>query len=203
MLPSKNPGPSNPRPRRWSPDPKSWPTGPLLVFGALGYLGVFQNQAPLHKPQSAMILMRGTQKGPMSFESPHILGYQWCIPGPLKEPRIMAQYPKIESIGSIGSTILALLELQVHYPPPPNNKTSPLLHIGTILGDLMLGGWGGLVLGGRDYNMKHMPKTITTIPNRETIYTPYLDTLDPYFGPFGSPGTLLPWSLGVSFHRKL
>ena len=35
------------------------------------------------------------------------------VPGPPKEPKIMAQYPKIESIGSIGSIILAILEVQV------------------------------------------------------------------------------------------
>ena len=35
-------------------------------------------------------------------------------------------------------------------PPPPNNKTSPLLHIGTILGGFSIGGWGGLVSGGGD-----------------------------------------------------
>ena len=35
--------------------------------------------------------------------------------------------------------------------PTPNNRTSPLLHIGTILGGFSTGGWGGLVLGGRDY----------------------------------------------------
>ena len=32
-----------------------------------------------------------------------------CLPGPPKEPKIMAQYPKIKSIGSIGSIILAIL----------------------------------------------------------------------------------------------
>ena len=35
------------------------------------------------------------------------------VPGPLKEPKIMTLYPKIESIGSIGSNILAILEVQV------------------------------------------------------------------------------------------
>ena len=35
------------------------------------------------------------------------------VPGPPKEPKIMDQYPKIESIGSIGSVILAILEVQV------------------------------------------------------------------------------------------
>ena len=30
------------------------------------------------------------------------------LPGPPKEPNTMAQYPKIESIGSIGSIILAI-----------------------------------------------------------------------------------------------
>ena len=35
------------------------------------------------------------------------------LPGPPKEPNIMAQYPKIESIGSIGSIVLAILEVQV------------------------------------------------------------------------------------------
>ena len=34
--------------------------------------------------------------------------------GPPKEPKIMAQYPKTESIGSIGSIILALLGLIRH-----------------------------------------------------------------------------------------
>ena len=29
-----------------------------------------------------------------------------CVPGPPKEPKIMDQYPKIESIGSLGSIIL-------------------------------------------------------------------------------------------------
>ena len=33
--------------------------------------------------------------------------------GPPKEPKIMAQYLKIESTGSIGSIILAILEVQV------------------------------------------------------------------------------------------
>ena len=35
------------------------------------------------------------------------------LPGPPKEPKIMAQYSNIESIGSIGSIILAILEVQV------------------------------------------------------------------------------------------
>ena len=35
------------------------------------------------------------------------------LPGPPEESRIMDQYPKIESIGSIGSIILAILEVQV------------------------------------------------------------------------------------------
>ena len=35
------------------------------------------------------------------------------IPGPPKEPKIMAQYRKTESIGSIGSIISAILEVQV------------------------------------------------------------------------------------------
>ena len=29
-------------------------------------------------------------------------------------------------------------------PPPPNNKTSPLLHIGTVLGGFNIGGLGGV-----------------------------------------------------------
>ena len=33
----------------------------------------------------------------------------FCLAGPRKEPKIMAQYPKIESIGSIGSITLAIL----------------------------------------------------------------------------------------------
>ena len=36
------------------------------------------------------------------------------VPGPPKVPKIMAQYPKIESMGSIGSTLLGILEVQVH-----------------------------------------------------------------------------------------
>ena len=35
------------------------------------------------------------------------------LPGPPKKPKLMAQYSKIESIGSIGSIILAILEVQV------------------------------------------------------------------------------------------
>ena len=35
------------------------------------------------------------------------------LPGPPKVPKIMAQYPKIESIGSIGSITWAILEVQV------------------------------------------------------------------------------------------
>ena len=35
------------------------------------------------------------------------------VPGPPKEPKTIAPYPKIESIGSIGSIILATLEVQV------------------------------------------------------------------------------------------
>ena len=34
-------------------------------------------------------------------------------------------------------------------PPPPNNKISPFTYGYYILGDLTLGGWGGLVLGER------------------------------------------------------
>ena len=37
----------------------------------------------------------------------------WGVPRPPKEPKIMALYPKIESIGSTGSIILAILEVQV------------------------------------------------------------------------------------------
>ena len=33
-------------------------------------------------------------------------------PGPPKEPKLMAQYLKIETIGSIGSIILAILEVE-------------------------------------------------------------------------------------------
>ena len=36
-----------------------------------------------------------------------------ALPGPPKEPKIMAQYLKIETIGNIGSIILAILEVQV------------------------------------------------------------------------------------------
>ena len=35
------------------------------------------------------------------------------VPGPAKEPKIMAQYLKIESVCSIGSIILPILEVQV------------------------------------------------------------------------------------------
>ena len=35
-------------------------------------------------------------------------------------------------------------------------KTYPLLHIGTILGGFSIGGLGGLVLGGRDYDVRAM-----------------------------------------------
>ena len=36
-----------------------------------------------------------------------------CVPGPPKVPKIMAQYPKIESMGSMGSILLAILEVQI------------------------------------------------------------------------------------------
>ena len=42
------------------------------------------------------------------------LGRMNKIPGPPKEPKITAQHSNIESIGSIGSIILAILEVQVH-----------------------------------------------------------------------------------------
>ena len=47
-----------------------------------------------------------------------ILGNLWApfqgyLPGPPQEPNLMAQYHKIEAIGTIGSTILAILEVQV------------------------------------------------------------------------------------------
>ena len=43
-----------------------------------------------------------------------IVRVRFCyIPGPPKEPKLMDQYPKIETIGSIGSIILAILEVQV------------------------------------------------------------------------------------------
>ena len=41
-------------------------------------------------------------------------------PGPPKEPKIMAQYPQIETVGSIGSIILAILEVQEAYTYQPN-----------------------------------------------------------------------------------
>ena len=36
-----------------------------------------------------------------------------ALPGIPKEPKIMALYPKMESMGSTGSIILAILEVQV------------------------------------------------------------------------------------------
>ena len=37
-----------------------------------------------------------------------------CLPRPPKEHKIVTLYPKIESIGSTGSIILAILEVQVY-----------------------------------------------------------------------------------------
>ena len=37
----------------------------------------------------------------------------YSLPGPPKEPKIIAQYPKIESIGSIGSIVFAFLEVGI------------------------------------------------------------------------------------------
>ena len=54
---------------------------------------------PMNQPPKAC---RGTHKA-----ASHV------IPGPPKEPKIMDQYPKIEGIGSIGSIIWAILEVQV------------------------------------------------------------------------------------------
>ena len=42
--------------------------------------------------------------------------YGFGVPRPPKEPKIMAQYLQIETIGSIGSNILAILEVQVDRP---------------------------------------------------------------------------------------
>ena len=50
-----------------------------------------------------------------NFENLAPKDFLWApsTPGPPKEPKIMAQYPKIESTGSIGSIMLAILEVQV------------------------------------------------------------------------------------------
>ena len=45
------------------------------------------------------------------------------LPGPPKEPKIMAQYLKIETIGSIGSIISAILEVQVDPTVPYSKRT--------------------------------------------------------------------------------
>ena len=52
---------------------------------------------------------RPTRPGPLKAE----LFFGSKVPGPPKEPKMTAEYPNIESIGSIGSMILALLEVQV------------------------------------------------------------------------------------------
>ena len=38
-------------------------------------------------------------------------------------------------------------------PPPPNNKYSPNMVYYNILGIFIIRGWGGLLLGGGDYNI--------------------------------------------------
>ena len=55
------------------------------------------------------------ERTPGASSSPSLRNMAWIIyvPGPPKEPKIIAQYPKIESKGSIGSIILAILEVQV------------------------------------------------------------------------------------------
>ena len=47
------------------------------------------------------------------------------VPGPPKGPKIMAQHPKIESIGSIGSIILPILEVQVCQNAKVASLTAP------------------------------------------------------------------------------
>ena len=51
---------------------------------------------------------QGVKWGVPSFPSKQQNGNEFP-PGPPKEPKIVAQYPNIESIGSIGSIILAIL----------------------------------------------------------------------------------------------
>ena len=60
-----------------------------------------ENQAPVEGPGKGLLQV---QKG---------IRCHMGLPGPPKESKIMAQYPKIESIGSTGSVILAILEVQV------------------------------------------------------------------------------------------
>ena len=52
------------------------------------------------------ILPKGTTFEPLGKPKLH-------LPGAPKEPKIMAKYPKIESIGSIGSITLAILEVHL------------------------------------------------------------------------------------------
>ena len=42
-------------------------------------------------------------------------------------------------------------------PQPPNNKTSPLLHIGTILGGFSIGGLGGFSIRGKGLVLSGLP----------------------------------------------
>ena len=42
-------------------------------------------------------------------------------------------------------------------PLPPNNKTSPLLHVGTILGGFNIGGLGGFSIRGKGLLASKLP----------------------------------------------
>ena len=59
--------------------------------------------------EALIALTGGSQYPTMNYTGPEIMNYL--------EAKIMDQYPKRESIGSRGSIILAVLEVQVHRPP--------------------------------------------------------------------------------------
>ena len=68
--------------------------------------------------RSWSLSVRSQQLGAELQDQPALPNYpirdsEYHLPGPPKEPKIMAQYPKIETIGSIGSIVLAILEVQV------------------------------------------------------------------------------------------
>ena len=79
------------------------------------------------------------------------------LPGPPKEHKILAQYLKTESIGSIGSIILAILEVQVDIQST-QHPTSGLCPVSTWTSKywlfwpgtwvlLLLHSWGSLLRG--------------------------------------------------------
>ena len=86
------------------------------------------------------------------------------VPGPPKEPKRMAQHLQKESIGSIGSIILAILEVQVdtrilHSGLGPEAKKIPETMVCRLF--TLMWFWAPLSGGTRRCNRPHRPRRRT------------------------------------------